>query len=416
MKQSGKQSTMRSGKQSTMQSEKRSDRKDISLIVIAIGLVSFFTTFSSDMIYPLLPLFLSSMLGAGAFGLGLVEGVAEATASTLKIISGHLTDRVKRRKPFVVIGYSLSSLVRPLIGMARIWPVVLWLRFVDRAGNGICTSPRDALIADATDHEFSGHAFGFQKAMDYGGAVLGPLAAVFLLKQFGLPLRSVFFFSAVPAAMAMAILIFLVKERKPRVPTDASSPSQGRVSDQNVVGKDFRLLLLAGIIFGLGHPTDTFLLLRLNMAGVDAASSAVLWSLFNFIKMLSTYVGGSVSDRIGQKPMIIAGWIYYALMYLMFAHLQAKKPLIGVFLLYGVYFGLAEPAVKAWIALFVPQDMRGRAFGYYSGAIGITSLPSSLLFGLIWQEWGYKYAFITGMFFALLSCIFISMIKEGEKA
>ena len=152
------------------------------------------------------------------------------------------------------------------------------------------------------------------------------------------------------------------------------------------------------------------------MVGVEAASSAVLWSLFNFIKALSTYAGGNVTDRIGQKPMIIAGWIYYALVYLMFAHLQGKGPLIGVFLLYGVYYGLAVPATRAWIASFVPQDLMGRAFGYYSGTIGITSLPSSILFGLIWQKWGYRYAFITGMAFALLGCIFISLIKEGEKA
>jgi MFS family permease len=426
--------------------QSESDRKDIPLTVIAIGVASFFATFSSDMIYPLLPLFLSSMLGAGALGLGLIEGVAEATASALKIVSGYLTDKTKKRKPFVVTGYSLSSLVRPLIGLANMWPSVLWLRFIDRAGHGISSSPKDALIADTTDHEFSGHAFGFQKAMDYGGSVLGPLAAVFLLKRFGFSLRSVFLFSAIPAALAMALLIFLVKEKKPRVEGAASDPSSGtdaasdpasgtgaasdtsseegsgqRVAesnqkisepDQKNTGRDFRLFLLAGIVFGLGHPTDTFFLLRLNMVGVEAASSAVLWSVFNFIKTISTYAGGSISDRIGQKPMIIAGWIYYALVYLMFAHLQSKRLLIGAFLSYSLYFGLAVPATRAWIASFVPQDLMGRAFGYYSGVIGIISLPSSLLFGLLWQKWGYRYAFITGVVFALSGCILISMIKD----
>ncbi|MEW5803566.1 MAG: MFS transporter [bacterium] len=415
---------------------KQSSQKDLSFTVVAIGLATFFATFSSDMIYPLLPLFLSSMLGAGAFGLGLVEGVAEATASVLKIVSGYLTDRAKRRKPFVIAGYGLSSVVRPLIGMAGTWPVVLWLRFADRTGNGISSSPRDALIADASDHEMSGRAFGFQKAMDYGGSVMGPLAAVFLLKEFGLSLRSVFLFSIFPAAMAMAVLILLVQERRKSNPA-ASTPSrmgveescQGKADqgkaphkeayqkepDHTIRGRNFLLFLLAGIIFSFGRPTDTFLLLRLNTIGVKAANSAALWALFNLIKMISTYVGGRVSDRVGRKPMIMAGWIYYAVTYLLFAHLQGKGPLTGVFLLHGVYFGFTEPAERAWIASFVSKNLRGRAFGYYSGATGITTLPSSLLFGLIWQKWGYQYAFMIGMAFALLGCIVISMVKvENE--
>ncbi|MEW6381570.1 MAG: MFS transporter [bacterium] len=392
-----------------------SDRREIPLTVIALGLVSFFATFSSDMIYPLLPIFLS-VLGAGALNLGLVEGIAETTSSTIKILSGYLTDKAKKRKPFVLTGQSLSSLVRPLIGLSGAWPTVLGLRFMDRAGSAISTSPRDALIADVTEYESTGQAFGFQRAMEHGGSVLGPLAAVLLLKVYRFSLRKVFLFSALPAALSIGFLIFLVKEKSGKVSAAGdigkSHLTGRRTPRQNGMGRGFRLFILAAITFTLGHPTDTFLLLRLHMAGVEAASSAVLWSLFNTIKVISTYAGGYVSDRIGPKPMIIAGWFYYAFMYLLFASLQGKRPLIGVFLLYGIYFGITEPAIRALTASFAPFDLRGRAFGYYSGAIGLASLPASLLFGLLWQKLGYQFAFAAGAVFAVLGCTWMFLIKD----
>lgn len=413
--------------------------ENISPTVIALGVVSFFTDLSSEMIYPLLPIFLSSVLGAGAFALGLIEGIADATASILKIISGYLTDRAGKRKPFVLSGYSLSFVVRPFIGLATVWPVVLVLRFIDRAGKGIRTSPRDALIADVTDSRFTGRAYGFHRAMDHAGAVLGPLAAVLLLKGVGLSLRSVFLLSAVPAAVVLIVVIFFVKEdgmsksaaiAMPKAGSEIvsrgeseriSAEESGRVSeeeserapDQKSMGSDFKLFLLAVVTFTLGNSTDAFLLLRLNTAGVDVASTALLWSLFHVVKMVSTYTGGRISDRVGRKPMIITGWVYYAFIYLMFALFTSKGALICIFLLYGVYFGLTEPVEKAWVVSFVPHDLRGRAFGYYHGAIGIASLPTSLLFGFIWQTWGYYYAFITGSIFALSGCVLISII-EGK--
>ncbi|MCL6584181.1 MAG: MFS transporter [bacterium] len=391
-------------------------RRKISLTVIILGIVSFFATFSSDMIYPLLPIFLS-LLGAGAIDLGLVEGIAEATASSLKILSGYLTDRVKKRKPFVLAGLSLSSTMRPLIGLATAWPSVLGLRFMDRTGNAIATSPQDALIVDVTDYELTGKAFGFQRAMEHGGSVAGPLTAVLLIRVFRFSLRKVFIFSIVPASLAISLLIFLIKEQggsSERFSPEATLARQGHKRNGGLE-REFKLFILTAITFTLGHPTDTFLLLRLHMAGFEAASSAILWSLFNIIKGVSTYIGGGTADRIAPKSMIIAGWLSSALIYLLFAMLESRGALIGVFLFYGVYFGFTEPAIRVFIRSFVNHELRGRAFGYYSGAIGFASLPASLLFGFLWQRLGYRYAFAAGIVFTLLGCAGLGMIKEPKK-
>jgi MFS family permease len=406
---------------------KRSILRNISPTVIALGAVSFLTDLSSEMIYPLLPLFLTTVLGTGAFVIGLIEGIAEMTASVFKIISGYLTDRSGRRRPYVVWGYTLSSLARPVIGLVRLWPLVLVIRFIDRIGKGVRTSPRDALIADVTDLRFRGWAYGFHRAMDHAGAIAGPLVAVLLLKGFDVSLRTVFLLSALPAAVVVLVVMIFVKERKPVSANrdDAASESgekesstpqtPDRGTEQGSLN-DFRLFMFAVVIFTLGNSTDAFLLLRLNHAGVDETGIALLWSGFHVVKMFSTLLGGRISDRVGRKPMVITGWIYYAAIYLLFAFLETRGMLITTFLLYGLYFGLTEPVERAWVASLVPQRLRGRAFGYYNGAVGIASLPASLIFGLIWQKWGYEYAFVTGGLFALLGCVLISGVKEERRA
>jgi len=389
---------------------KRSAFGNIPSTVLALGAVSFLTDLSSEMIYPLLPVFLTTVLGAGAFALGLIEGIAETTASVFKIVSGHLTDRTGRRRPYVVWGYTLSSAARPLIGLVRLWPAVLLLRFFDRVGKGIRTSPRDALIADVTDLRFRGWAYGFHRAMDHAGAIAGPLAAVVLLKGFDVSLRDVFLWSALPAAAVVIIVTAFVKEKSPQ---GGAREAPRRVEGREVGGmRDFRLFMAAVVVFTLGNSTDAFLLLRLNSAGVGGTGVALLWSGFHLVKVVSTLAGGRASDRLGRKPMIMAGWLYYAVIYLLFALLETEGALITTFLLYGLYFGLTEPVERAWIASLVPPELRGRAFGWYNGAVGIASLPASLLFGLIWQQWGSGYAFVTGGVLALLGCVLISGVRE----
>lgn len=376
--------------------------------IIALGLVSFFTDFSSEMIYPLLPVFLSSVLGAGAVGLGVVEGVAESTAALFKVVSGIWTDRSRRRKPFLLAGYGLAGFVRPLIGLATLWPVVALIRFADRVGKGIRTSPRDALIADVAPIHQRGRAYGFHRAMDHAGAVVGPLVAAGLLALPGVSLRQVFFLAAIPAAAVMLVLAFRVQE-----PACQEEPVQTRARGGLAqLGPGFRVYLLALLVFTLGNSTDAFLLLRLSKAGVDLSWVAALWSFHHVIKMLSTYLGGRLSDRLGRRRMIVGGWLVYAAAYLAFALVESPAGLVAVFLGYGLYFGLTEPAEKAWVADLVPQGLRGTAFGFYHGVIGLAALPASLVFGLLWQLWGAEAAFLTGGVLAAAASVLLWLVPS----
>lgn len=366
--------------------------------VVALGFVSFFTDLSSEMIYPLLPVFLSTVLGAGAVALGIIEGIAESTAAFLKVASGIWTDRSRRRKPLILGGYGLAGLARPLIGLAASWPFVLLMRFLDRLGKGLRTSPRDALIADVTDSGQRGMAYGFHRAMDHGGAVVGPLVAAGLLALEGVSMRRVFVFAAIPAALVMIILAGWVRE--PLLCAGSSVAPGSLRKDWREMGRTFRFLLLALLLFTLGNSTDAFLLLRLSDAGVPSAWVAVLWSLHHVVKMAATYLGGGLSDRVGRRCMILSGWAVYAAIYLGFALVHSSLGLILVFLAYGIYFGFTEPSEKAWVVDLTPEPLRGTAFGYYHGVIGFGALPASLLFGFLWHTWGVSVAFLTGAAFA----------------
>ena len=378
--------------------------------VIVLGLVSFFTDFSSEMIYPLLPVFLSTVLGAGAIALGVIEGVAEATASVLKIVSGYWTDKVGRRKPFILAGYGLASLVRPLIGLANIWPVVLGLRFADRVGKGLRTSPRDSLIADVVEPARRGEAYGFHRAMDHAGAVVGPVAAALLMSSLGVPIRTVFLLSAIPAVVVIAILLFGLKEK----PYAARSVVEDKVKDHKShtnFASDYKLYLISVGIFTLGNSTDAFLLLRMTDAGISAVSISLLWAAHHVIKMTSTYFGGRWSDELGYKPMIVIGWIIYAVIYLGFGIVGDKTLLIVLFLAYGLYFGLTEPAEKALVSRFAGVQSRGRAFGWFHGVIGIGALPASILFGILYKTFGAMVAFGLGAVLAIIAATMLSLLN-----
>ncbi len=390
--------------------------KGIPPTVFALGLASFLTDMSSEMIYPLLPVFLSTVLGAGALSLGIIEGVAETTASVLKLVSGIWTDRAGRRKPFVLAGYGLAGLVRPLIGLAGSWIFVLVLRFFDRIGKGIRTSPRDALIADAVAPEHRGKAYGFHRSMDHAGAVAGPLIAAALLSWAGLPLRWVFLLAAIPAALVIGVLVFGIKE-SPELRKEKTANSSRASGHLRELGGGFRVLLFALLLFTLGNSSDAFILLLLSQAGVPAASVALLWALHHVVKMASTYAGGTLSDRVGRRPMILAGWIFYAAIYIAFACIHSTAGVIIIFLLYGIYYGLVEPSEKAWVADMAPKHLRGTAMGYYNATVGIGALPASVLFGVIWNALGASAAFGLGALLAVaasgvLLCIPDSALPE----
>ena len=384
--------------------------RNLSRTVFLLGVASFFTDLSSEMIYPLLPVFLATVLHAGPLALGVVEGVAESTAAILKVASGIWTDRARRRKPLILAGYGLAGLARPLIGLAQVWPFVLAMRFLDRVGKGLRTSPRDALIADVTEPGLRGTAFGVHRAMDHAGAVAGPLVAAGLLAFGGVTLGHVFLLSAIPAAIVMLVLVFGIREAppppaEPRLPFDWKALWTG-------TGRNFRMLLLALLVFTLGNSTDAFLLLRLKDAGISASGVAMLWALHHAVKMVLTYLGGRLADRVGRRTMIVLGWIVYAAVYFAFAQVTSTAWLIVVFLAYGIYFGLTEPAEKALIADLVPKQLRGTAFGCYHGIIGLAALPASLLFGVLWRTFGMAAAFYTGAALAAAASVMLMMVKE----
>ena len=379
--------------------------------VIALGVVSFLTDLSSEMIYPLLPVFLAGTLGAGAVALGTIEGLAESTAAFLKVVSGRWTDRTRRRKPLIVSGYGLSGAARPLIGAAAIWPVVALLRFIDRVGKGLRTSPRDALIADVTPPDRRGAAYGLHRAMDHAGAVAGPLVAAGLLLIPSMTLRGVFLLAAIPAVLVMVVLVVAVREPAAEGPP-AASVRTSLLSDWSAMGSDFRRLLLAVLVFTLGNSTDAFLLLRLSEAGLAAGSIALLWSAHHMVKMAATFVGGRWSDRTGRRRLVLAGWLIYAAVYVAFAVASTQTGLIAVFLAYGLYFGLTEPVERSWVAELAPRNLRGSAFGLYHGTIGIAALPASLIFGAIYVTAGPAAAFLTGAGLAVIAVVLLGRVEQ----
>ncbi len=369
--------------------------------VVMLGLVSFLTDMSSEMIYPLLPVFLAVTLGATAVSIGLIEGIAEATASLVKVYAGLLTDRTTRRKPLIATGYGLSGLVRPLIGLAGSWPVVLGFRFVDRVGKGIRSSPRDTLIAEVTPQRQRGKAYGLHRAMDHAGSVVGPLVAAALMTFAGFDVRTVFLAAAVPAALTMVVLILGVKDKPAAaLPVQKKAPLSP-VRDWKNLPASVKRLFVWFFLFTLGNSTDAFLLLTLTKNGVKDSWIVILWSVFHVVKMAASWTGGQLSDRIGHRPMIVMGWAYYALAYAAFAFVEDPHWTIACFLAYGLFFGFTEPSERALISAVTPPEHRGKAFGFFHFAIGLGALPASLLFGWLWTSFGPTTAFLTGAGLAL---------------
>jgi len=382
-------------------------RAGLSANVLLLGAVSFLNDSASEMIYPLLPFFLTSVLGAGPAALGIVEGIAESTASLLKLASGFISDRVHRRKSWVAGGYFLSNAARPLIGLAGSWPAVLVLRFFDRIGKGLRTSPRDALIAESTPPDYRGKAFGFHRAADHAGAVVGPLLATLFLDVFILNIKTVFLLSVIPGVITIGVLWAGVREIPAEArPTARPEPLRIRQAWREMPGTLRRFVLIL-FLFTLGNSTDAFLLLKAQQLGVLVAYLPLLWVVLHIVKMTSSVPGGVASDRWGRKRVIVAGWIVYALTYAGFMIADSVWETWTLFAVYGLYFGLTEGVEKALIADFSPAHLRGSAFGLYNLMIGVGALPASLLFGWIWQSFGSEAAFGTGAAFALAASILL---------
>ncbi len=381
-------------------------RTRLHLNVIALGLVSLLTDLSAHMIYPLLPVFLTVTLGAGPAALGIIEGVAEATASLLKLFSGVWSDRIGRKKPLVLAGYLLSSVARPLVGFASAWGHVLAVRFSDRIGKGVRSSPRDALIAASVPAEDRGRAFGLQRAMDHMGAVLGPVAAFLLLAGAGLSYRTVFFLAAIPGAAAVAALIFLVRD------PGMQATRNGKIFPlARNIPPDFRRYLLIVSLFTLGNASDAFLILRAVDSGVPAAWVPLLWGAFHVVKSsFSTHLG-ILSDRWGRKQLIVAGWTVYAATYALWGFVEGPFWMVALFLVYGLYSAATEGAELALVADFVPAEMRGTAFGWFHLAVGLSALPASVLFGALWTAYGAQAAFGVSAGLAVAASVLLFLLS-----
>jgi len=368
--------------------------------VLAISLVSLLNDASSEIIYPLLPIFLSSTLGASAKAIGLIEGAAESISSLLKLFTGYFSDRIGKRKLLVVAGYGLANIVRPWLAFATNWYEVLIIRLTDRAGKGIRSAPRDAMIADAVDEQQRGLAFGFHRAMDHLGAVIGPLIGYLLVFLFVInrnapdagEFSKIFLLASIPGLAAVLVAMLFMRES----PTRSRQVRTSKPPSLSLRGFDgnFKRFLVIVALFTLSNSSDSFLILRARDAGVSVVAIPLLWAALHGSKVISSLIGGDLSDRLGRRRLIVSGWILYAAVYAGFAFVDNQISVWILFLIYGIYFGLAEGAEKALVADLVRPEQRGTAYGLYNLAFGITVLPASLLMGTIWDWRGPATAFL----------------------
>ena len=375
-----------------------------------LGMASLLNDIASEMIFPLLPQFLLTMLGGNRFYLGIIEGVADSVASLLKLWSGAWSDRADGRKGFVVFGYSLAALSRPLIGVITAPWQLFVARTADRVGKGIRTSPRDALIADSTDSSMRGRAFGFHRAMDHLGAAIGPVLATVFLWWWPGELRMLFLLTLVPGLLVVCLLVFGLREGIRKEVIRERFQWSLKPFDRN-----FRLYLLTLLVFTLGNSSDAFLLVRAGELGVPTTLLPMLWFVFHIVKSGGNLYVGRLVDRIGPKLPLLIGWLLYAGVYLAFAVATEAWHAWACFLAYGVFYALSEPAEKTLVVQLIGADRKGLAFGWYNFAIGVAALPSSLIFGLLYEEFGPLVAFGWGAGLALVAMFLLAGVRSGNE-
>ena len=391
--------------------------KNLPRNVWALSLVSLLNDTSSEIIYPLLPTFLALTLGASPLAIGAIEGIAETTASLLKLFSGYLSDRFNSRKLLVFIGYALASITRPFLSFVSNWEQVLLVRLTDRVGKGIRGAPRDALLAAEVPYEKRGLAFGFNRAADHLGAVFGPLIASILLWIYARnpneptvnEYQNVFLLASIPIVFGLFVIVFFVKEDS-KEEINQAAPIKFSLKEFDA---NFKRFLLVIALFTLSNSSDAFLLLRARDAGISPPLLPILWMVLHLSKFFSSLIGGSLSDKFGRKKLIFSGWILYALVYFGFAFVSEAWQAWALFLVYGVYFGLTEGAEKALVDDLVPADKRGTAFGLYNLAFGVTVFPASLLLGGIWNWFGAPAAFIFSAGLSILAAIFLLTVSNS---
>ena len=381
--------------------------KGIKKNVFVLGLVSLFTDIASEMLYPIVPLFLTLVLGAPMALVGLIEGVAESTANILKVISGWYSDKTTKRKPFVVAGYSISAISKPLMALAYGWPLVLVARLMDRTGKGLRTSARDALIADSSDAAHRGRSFGLHRSMDTIGAVAGPLIALGILYLSGDNYRLVFLAAFIPGLLSILLVTFFISERKRPVTERISF----KISD---FSRDYKVFLLITAIFALGNSSNVFLILRAENLGFSLYMVIMSYVLFNIVSSMGAFPLGTLSDRWGRRNIMSAGFVVFGIVYFGFAWVQHSIYIWLLFIIYGLYEALTEGIGKAYVVDLVPSDKRGTALGIYHAASGFMMLFASIIAGLLWDILGPSAPFIYGGAAAALSALLLVVLMPGD--
>jgi MFS family permease len=381
----------------------------LSRSTIVIGLVSLMADISSEMIYPLLPIFLTQSLAAPATIVGLIEGVAVGTASVASGVSGRISDLIGRRKPVAFVGYALTAVSRPMIAFATGWPVVFGARFADRFGKGIRTAPRDALLAETSSERTRGHAFGFERAMDSAGAVVGPLVGLFLFAWVGLNARNVFLLSFIPAAIA-SLLILTLRERR----SDAITGARSLKLSLAGTTREYRRLLLVVGIFGLANSANAFLILRAQSLGLSTQSTIMAYALYNGVAALCSIPAGKASDRFGRRDLLIVGFSIYALVYFGFAVARDARLVWPLFAFYGLFPALTDGVAKALATDTAGTAGRATAIGVYSGVIGGTQILASYIGGLLWDNIDPAATFYFGTALSAASVILLFILLPSR--
>jgi MFS family permease len=371
--------------------------------IFVLGLVSLFTDIGSEMLYPVIPIFLTTVLGAPMVVVGLIEGIAEGTASFLKVITGWYSDRIGKRKPFLLSGYSISTISKPLIAFAYTWPLVLVARFMDRFGKGVRTSARDALIADSCDPCQRGRSYGFHRTLDTVGAVIGPAIAILILYLTNNDYRLLFLVAFVPGLIGVLLVMFFVSERKNIIDTKISF----KVSQ---FGRDFKVFILITSIFAIGNSSDVFLILRAQDLGFSVSTVLLCYIMYNVIFAIGAFPAGILSDKLGRRNLMTWGFLIFACVYAGFAFTSETIYVWMLFVVYGLYAALTDGIGRAYVVDLVPFDKRATALGIYHTAIGMMMLFSNLIAGILWDMIGAPAPFIYGAIAAVVSAVMLIVL------
>jgi len=391
--------------------EKNSIFRGITRNILILGFVSLFTDLSSQMVFPLIPLFLTTALGAGAYAVGVVEGAAETTASLLKVVSGYWSDKIRKRKPFVLFGYSLSSLTKPLFAFANIWLFVLFIRVIERIGKGLRTAPRDAIVAESADERVRGKAYGFHRAMDGIGSVMGAVLAFLLLPVAGY--RNIFLFAFIPAVIAVFIIL-LVREKKAVIKKEKRTPSL-RVSFREL-SRNLKLFIAVSAIFAMGHFGYAFLLLRAKNIGLTDQKAILLYVLFYIVYVLCSIPSGILSDRVGRKPVLMTGYLLFAITSIGLIFSSDIYSVMFLFAIYGIFYAMIDGTQRAFVVDLAPSHLRATALGTFHTAIGTVALPGGFIAGMLWDKINPEATFMYGFILTMLSLSLFAFVKRNEKA